>query len=160
MLQVFTACEVVRITGVPYSTLTCWDHADILHPSVSSATGSGSRRLYSIADLIAIRAIRGLRQNGISVPAIREILDRFRQRSPGDRPPGARGARGWTRSKDQRTMQLDLSRHFSAAAREALGKTRGMLQLSALRPSAKPIQRSRTLRINKGRSAPAETQQH
>ncbi len=76
--QVFTARQVVSITGVPYSKLDFWTKSGLIRPSVSEADGSGSRRLYGRDDLVRIRVAWNLRQSGISGRALRKVMDYLR----------------------------------------------------------------------------------
>lgn len=73
--QIFTARQVLMITGVPYSQLISWIRSGVIRPSVSVAQGSGSRCLYSRDDLFTIRAAWELRKKGLSGRALRAALD-------------------------------------------------------------------------------------
>jgi DNA-binding transcriptional MerR regulator len=58
--------DVLRITGVSYRQLDHWTRRGIVVPSVRPASGSGSRRLYSFRDLVAIRMLKRLTDAGVS----------------------------------------------------------------------------------------------
>lgn len=75
----FTAAEVRRLTGVPYETLNYWARAGVLSPSVSLARGSGSRRVYDLQDLVAIRVALKLRRAGIFGKVMPGVLGVLRQ---------------------------------------------------------------------------------
>jgi DNA-binding transcriptional MerR regulator len=77
--RIFTARQVMRITGIPYSRLNFWAKSGLIRPSVSDAAGSGSRRLYSELDLIAVRVAWNLRRSGISGRSLRKVMDHLRQ---------------------------------------------------------------------------------
>jgi DNA-binding transcriptional MerR regulator len=71
----FTARQVVTLTGVPYSKLDFWARSGLIPPSLSTGKGSGSRRLYDRRDLVLIRAAWNLRKSGLSGKAMRTALD-------------------------------------------------------------------------------------
>ena len=54
----FTAKQVVALTGVPYKRLDSWANSGFLMPSIAEADGTGSRRLYSFQDLVALRTAK------------------------------------------------------------------------------------------------------
>lgn len=72
----FTAKEAARIANVPYQTLVTWSTRGGIAPapSIRDATGTGKPgRLYSFTDLVELRAIRGLRDMGVSAQALRKV---------------------------------------------------------------------------------------
>src|SRR5262245_4686028 len=81
--EVFTARQTTAITGVPYSKLNYWAKSGLIPPSVSAASGSCRRRLYSRRDLFAIRVAWNLRQSGLSGKALRLALDYVCQNDAG-----------------------------------------------------------------------------
>ena len=87
----FTAAEVTRITGVPYQTLNSWVRIGLASPSICDAQGSGTRRVYDMADLVVINAALKLRRAGIQGKALVRILDELRR--AGTKSPAAVGMR-------------------------------------------------------------------
>jgi len=79
-ISYFTAGQASRLSGVAYATLDSWARTGFLRPSIEEAHGKGSERLYSFADLVALRAARELRDRGISLQKLRRIVDYVRQR--------------------------------------------------------------------------------
>ena len=69
----FSATEVVRLTGVTYRQLDYWDRTELVCP-VLPATGSGSARRYSAADVVKVKAIGALLAAGLSLPCVRRAL--------------------------------------------------------------------------------------
>ena len=57
------ACAVV---GITYRQLDYWARTDLVRPSIASAAGSGSVRLYSFHDLLVLRVVKRLLDAGIS----------------------------------------------------------------------------------------------
>ena len=74
----FTAKQVVALTGVPYKRLDSWATSGFLIPSIAEADGTGSRRLYSFQDLITLRTAKLLRDTGISLQGLRNVVQFLR----------------------------------------------------------------------------------
>ena len=56
------------MTSCTHHQLRYWDRVDLLRPSVQSTRGRpGVRRLYSFRDLVALRVVRSLLDQGMSV---------------------------------------------------------------------------------------------
>jgi DNA-binding transcriptional MerR regulator len=71
----FTAVQASRITGIPYRTIDHWARTALIVPSIAQAKGPGTDRLYSLTDLIALRVVRELRHNGISLKSLHRVVD-------------------------------------------------------------------------------------
>lgn len=56
----FRGPEVCALAGVTYRQLDYWARTGLVTPSICEARGSGSQRLYSVADLAVVRMIRSL----------------------------------------------------------------------------------------------------
>lgn len=67
----FTASQVVKLTSVPYSTLNLWAKKGLVEPSVSPGTGTGSERVYSFSDLVALKVAFELRKAGVSTSSLK-----------------------------------------------------------------------------------------
>ena len=70
----FTSGEVKKIVGVTQRQLGYWDDSALAHPHGRPAHGSGSRRLYTLLDMIQLKLIGRLRQAGLSLQKIRRAL--------------------------------------------------------------------------------------
>src|SRR5579884_2826184 len=75
----FTPREVIRLTGVPYSTLNLWAKKGLIVPSISDGSGSGNERIYDFSDLIALRVAFELRKAGVSTRSLQKIIDFVRK---------------------------------------------------------------------------------
>jgi DNA-binding transcriptional MerR regulator len=71
--------DVLRITGVSYRQLDHWARREIVVPSVRGASGSGSRRLYSFRDIVAIRMLKRLTDAGVSVQNLGRAVETLRR---------------------------------------------------------------------------------
>jgi DNA-binding transcriptional MerR regulator len=74
---------------VNVKTLHAWDKTGFLSPSVGQARGTGTRRIYSFQDLVAVRVVRELREAGISLQALRKVVAFLRGRRKGVAHPMA-----------------------------------------------------------------------
>lgn len=82
----FTAQQASKLTGCTPHQLRYWDRVSLLEPSLQSTGGRpGVRRLYSFRDLVALRVIRSLLDNGMSVQRVRRAWDYLRRNGAMDR---------------------------------------------------------------------------
>lgn len=72
--DVFTAGDVQRLVGVTQRQLTYWDQSALIHPAGRAAQGRGSRRIYTLLDVLQLKLIRRLREAGLSLQKIRRAL--------------------------------------------------------------------------------------
>lgn len=76
-----TACSAA---GITYRQLDYWARTKLVEPSVRSATGSGTQRLYSFRDILLLKIIKRLLDAGVSLQQIRTAIDHLRQRGTDD----------------------------------------------------------------------------
>jgi DNA-binding transcriptional MerR regulator len=76
-----TACSAA---GITYRQLDYWARTDLVVPSVRSAAGSGSQRLYSFKDILVLKVVKRLLDTGVSLQNIRVAVDTLRQRGVED----------------------------------------------------------------------------
>ena len=81
-MQAFNTKQSGEITGASTRQLNHWDSKGLIKPSVRSASGRGSRRLYSYADLVAIQTVKQLRDQEISLQRIRKCVQYLRRHLP------------------------------------------------------------------------------
>ena len=70
----FTSGEVQKIVGLTQRKLGYWDDPSLVRPHARPAQGSGSRRLYTLLDVVRLKVILRLRQAGLSLQKIRRAL--------------------------------------------------------------------------------------
>jgi DNA-binding transcriptional MerR regulator len=78
--QSFSTAEVARLTGLSARQLDHWDREGFLRPSLERASGYGSTRRYSFADVVRLRVAARLRAEGVGLARIRrcaEVLARL-----------------------------------------------------------------------------------
>src|ERR1700681_2565293 len=76
-----SACQ---IAGITYRQLDYWARTSLVVPSIRSAAGSGSQRLYSFKDILVLKIVKRLLDTGISLHNIRVAVDHLRQRGVQD----------------------------------------------------------------------------
>lgn len=76
-----TACAAA---GITYRQLDYWARTGLLVPSIRSATGSGSQRLYSFRDILVLRVIKRLLDTGVSLQNVRRAVEHLRERGIDD----------------------------------------------------------------------------
>lgn len=80
MLEGFTAQQASRLTACSAHQLRYWDKVNLVTPSIQSTGGRpGRRRLYSFRDLVALRVVKSLLDNGMSVQRVRRAWDYLRR---------------------------------------------------------------------------------
>lgn len=86
MSEGFSVAQVERLTGLGSKTLHFWDRSHFLSPSVEQAHGTGSRRIYSFHDVVALRITAQLRSAGISLQSLRKVVTTLQAMHGLDRP--------------------------------------------------------------------------
>jgi DNA-binding transcriptional MerR regulator len=76
-----TACNAA---GITYRQLDYWARTGLVEPTVRSATGSGSQRLYSFRDILLLKVIKRLLDAGVSLQQIRTAVQHLRARGTDD----------------------------------------------------------------------------
>ncbi len=71
----FTTKQVAAFTQLTTRQLNYFDMINLLSPSVQSAQGRGTYRLYGFRDVVALRLIAKLRRQGISLQAVRKAVN-------------------------------------------------------------------------------------
>lgn len=74
----FSGPTVCRLTGVTYRQLDYWARTNLVTPSVTPATGSGSKRAYSYGDVLEIKVIKSLLNSGLSLNRTRQAVECLR----------------------------------------------------------------------------------
>jgi DNA-binding transcriptional MerR regulator len=82
----FRAPEVCKLVGITYRQLDYWARTDLITPSVQSAQGSGSQRLYSFQDIVQLKVVKRLLDAGMSLKKIRSAVDILSQQMKTDTP--------------------------------------------------------------------------
>lgn len=76
-----TACHAA---GITYRQLDYWARTGLVEPTIRSAHGSGSQRLYSFRDILVLKIVKRLLDAGVSLQNIRVAVDQLRARGVDD----------------------------------------------------------------------------
>jgi DNA-binding transcriptional MerR regulator len=71
-----TACSAA---GITYRQLDYWARTGLVEPSVRSATGSGTQRLYGFRDILVLKVVKRLLDSGVSLQQIRVAISHLRE---------------------------------------------------------------------------------
>jgi DNA-binding transcriptional MerR regulator len=72
-----TACSAA---GISYRQLDYWARTGLVEPSIRTASGSGSARLYGFRDILVLKIVKRLLDAGVSLQNIRTAVDHLRNR--------------------------------------------------------------------------------
>jgi DNA-binding transcriptional MerR regulator len=76
-----TACNAA---GITYRQLDYWARTDLVVPTIRTASGSGSQRMYSFMDILVLTVVKRLLDTGVSLQNIRVAVDALRTRGVDD----------------------------------------------------------------------------
>jgi len=76
-----TACSAA---GITYRQLDYWARTGLVEPSVRSATGSGTQRLYGFRDILVLKVVKRLLDSGVSLQQIRVAVSHLREQGVED----------------------------------------------------------------------------
>ncbi len=72
-----TACSAA---GITYRQLDYWARTGLVEPSIRTASGSGTQRLYGFRDILVLKIVKRLLDAGVSLQNIRTAVDHLRYR--------------------------------------------------------------------------------
>lgn len=64
--------------GITYRQLDYWARTGLVEPTVRTAAGSGSQRLYGFRDILVLKVIKRLLDTGVSLQNIRTAVEHLR----------------------------------------------------------------------------------
>ena len=76
-----TACAAA---GITYRQLDYWARTGLVEPSIRSAAGSGSQRLYGFRVILVLKVVKRLLDTGVSLHNIRTAVAHLRERGVDD----------------------------------------------------------------------------
>ena len=77
----FRISEVSRVVGATNRQLAYWDKTGLVSPSLKSASGRGSRRLYSVENIIELKILTKLLNSSLPLQRIRSSFGFIRRQS-------------------------------------------------------------------------------
>ncbi|MFC2575564.1 MerR family transcriptional regulator [Rothia dentocariosa] len=69
-----------KAAGISYRQLDYWARTELVVPTVRSASGSGTQRLYSFRDVLVLKIVKRLLDTGVSLQQIRTSIDHLHTR--------------------------------------------------------------------------------
>lgn len=75
----YRGAVAARAAGISYRQLDYWARTELVEPTVRSASGSGSQRLYGFRDILVLKLIKRLLDTGISLQQIRVAVTQLRE---------------------------------------------------------------------------------
>jgi DNA-binding transcriptional MerR regulator len=75
----FRGPQVCKIVGITYRQLDYWARTKLLRPSLVDASGSGSQRVYSYADVVELKVIKQLLDAGVNLQKARRAITCLRE---------------------------------------------------------------------------------
>ena len=73
----YRGASAAAAAGISYRQLDYWDRTQLVVPSIQTATGSGSQRLYSFRDILVLKLVKRLLDTGVSLQQIRIAVDQL-----------------------------------------------------------------------------------
>lgn len=74
----FRGAQVCTVVGITYRQLDYWARTGLLRPSITDATGSGSKRRYSYNDVVELKVIKRLLDAGLKLQQARQAVECLR----------------------------------------------------------------------------------
>ncbi|MDO5060298.1 MAG: MerR family transcriptional regulator [Actinomycetaceae bacterium] len=73
-----------QAASISYRQLDYWARTGLVEPSIRTAHGSGSQRLYSFRDILVLKVVKRLLDTGVSLQQIREAVAHLKNRGVAD----------------------------------------------------------------------------
>jgi len=74
----YRGASAAAAAGISYRQLDYWDRTGLVIPSIQTATGSGSQRLYAFRDILVLKLVKRLLDTGVSLQQIRLAVEQLR----------------------------------------------------------------------------------
>ena len=84
--QGYRAPQVCNIVGITYRQLDYWARTGLIRPSLQTASGSGTQRLYAFTDVVQLKVVKRLLDAGMSLKKIRQAMEILRIQMESERP--------------------------------------------------------------------------
>lgn len=78
-LRTFSGVQAADVVGISYRQLDYWARTDLVRPSATDASGSGTRREYLYRDLLELKVIKNLLDAGIKLESVRNVFAYLRR---------------------------------------------------------------------------------
>lgn len=75
----YKGATAARAAGISYRQLDYWARTGLVEPTIQSAKGSGSQRLYGFRDILVLKLVKRLLDTGISLQQIRTAISQLHE---------------------------------------------------------------------------------
>lgn len=82
----YSGKQAAEVVGISYRQLDYWARTDLIRPTLADARGSGSRRRYSYRDLVELKLVKTLLDQGFRLDQVRAAFAYLRDRLGEDIP--------------------------------------------------------------------------
>ncbi len=82
----YRAPQVCNLVGISYRQLDYWARTGLILPSIQTARGSGTQRLYSFTDVVQLKVVKRLLDAGMSLKRIRSAMEILREQLRSEAP--------------------------------------------------------------------------
>ena len=80
----YRGASAAAAAGISYRQLDYWARTELVEPSIQTATGSGSQRLYSFRDILVLKLVKRLLDAGVSLQQIRVAVEQLHEAGVSD----------------------------------------------------------------------------
>ena len=74
----YRGTSAAAAAGITYRQLDYWDRTGLVAPTIRSASGSGTQRLYAFRDILVLKLVKRLLDTGVSLQQIRIAINQLR----------------------------------------------------------------------------------
>jgi DNA-binding transcriptional MerR regulator len=136
--------QATKIVGITYRQLDYWTRTGLVVPSIKSAEGSGTQRVYSFNDLLQLKVIKELIDAGASLQKVRQSIEYVRENIEGDWSKvtiATDGDRVYACTSDAEVLDLLRSGQGVLGSLVSVEKVKEQLDgtLAELRPTAEEL---------------------
>jgi DNA-binding transcriptional MerR regulator len=136
--------QATKIVGITYRQLDYWTRTGLVLPSIKSAEGSGTQRVYSFNDLLQLKVIKELIDAGASLQKVRQSIEYVRENIEGDWSKvtiATDGDRVYACTSDAEVLDLLRSGQGVLGSLVSVEKVKEQLDgtLAELRPTAEEL---------------------
>lgn len=80
----YRGASACAAAGISYRQLDYWARTGLVEPTVRTASGSGTARLYGFKDILVLKIVKRLLDTGVSLQNIRAAVSHLRERGVED----------------------------------------------------------------------------
>ena len=77
-MKTYSMGQASALTGIRTRTLLAWTTRGVCKPTANKGRGRGNGRHWSFSDLVGLRVIKELRDQGISLQRVRKVISKLR----------------------------------------------------------------------------------